>query len=349
MRAVHALVPAGIDDLERPSGGNTYDRKVLDGLQALGWELIEHRIRGSWPRPGRGAVAALAGVVAAVPPDAVLLVDGLIACASAHVLGSQSSRPSVVLVHMPIGTTEPAAAVGERRVLAAASAVVTTSTWTRNLLLELYDLRPADVHVALPGVEPAPLAPGTPGGGELLCVAALAAHKGQVDLVSALELVADLPWSCRLVGAVTLEPCYVAGLLERVAVVGLSDRVRLTGPLSGAGLLQAYAAADLLVLPSHAETYGMVVTESLARGIPVIATRVGGVPEALGDTAAGSPGLLVPPGEPAALAGALRAWLTDGHLRARLRGRAVERRSALTAWSRTAEEVSAVLEGVRGG
>jgi glycosyltransferase involved in cell wall biosynthesis len=249
---------------------------------------------------------------------------------------------------MALGTTDPAAVAGERRVLAAASAVVTTSTWTRNLLLDMYDLRPEAVHVAPPGVDPAPLAPGTPRGGELLCVAAVAAHKGQIDLVAALELVADLPWSCRLVGALALEPRYVARLRERIARAGLSDRVQMGGALSSAALHRAYAAADLLVLPSHTETYGMVVTESLARGVPVIATRVGGVPEALGDTAGGRPGLLVPPGQPAALARALRAWLTDGALRMRLRGRAAERRRALTPWSRTAEEVSAVLDGVRG-
>ncbi len=86
--------------------------------------------------------------------------------------------------------------------------------------------------------------------------------------------------------------------------------MRFPGPLTGADLARSYGAADLLVLASRAETYGMVVTEALARGLPVVAAEVGGVPEALGHGADGiRPGLLVPPDDPAALGAALRAWL----------------------------------------
>jgi glycosyltransferase involved in cell wall biosynthesis len=89
----------------------------------------------------------------------------------------------------------------------------------------------------------------------------------------------------------------------------------------------------------------MVVTEALARGIPVVASAVGGVGEALGHAADGSPpGLLVAPGDPDALAGALRSWLTDPGLRRRLRASARDRRTALTGWAVTARRVSAVLE-----
>ena len=83
--------------------------------------------------------------------------------------------------------------------------------------------------------------------------------------------------------------------------------MRFPGPRTGPELDRAYAAADLLVLASHAETYGMVVTEALARGLPVLAAEVGGVTEALGHGDDGTrPGLLVPPGDPAALGAALR-------------------------------------------
>ncbi len=121
------------------------------------------------------------------------------------------------------------------------------------------------------------------------------------------------------------------------------------GPLTGAELERAYAEADVLVLASHAETYGMVVTEALARGLPVVATDVGGVPEALGHAADGSrPGLLVAPGDPQALAQALSRWLGDPCERTRLRAAARSRRLTLSDWSQTSRELSAVLTEVAG-
>ena len=103
-----------------------------------------------------------------------------------------------------------------------------------------------------------------------------------------------------------------------------------------------YRAADVLVLPSRLEAYGMVVTEALAVGLPVVATAVGGVPEALGRTSDGPPGLLVPPGDADALGAALGAWLGDAGLRERLRTAAHGRRP-WRAGTATARRVAAVL------
>jgi glycosyltransferase involved in cell wall biosynthesis len=173
-------------------------------------------------------------------------------------------------------------------------------------------------------------------------VAAVTPHKGHLDLAAALALVADLPWTCVLAGSLAVDPTHVSLLRDRLANLGLLDRVQFAGPLTGEALEQVYAAADLLVLPSHSETYGMVVTEALARGIPVLATEVGGVPEALG--AGPLPGLLVPAHQPAQLADALRSWLGEGDLRARLRDRAAERRPTLTTWPETSAIVARALD-----
>jgi len=127
----------------------------------------------------------------------------------------------------------------------------------------------------------------------------------------------------------------------------LGDRVSFTGPRTGAELDRSYAAADLVVLASRAETFGIVVIEALARGLPVVATDVGGVPEALGHDADGvRPGFLVPPNDAGALAAALRAWLSDGELRRRLRRAACERRSSLPRWSTTTTVIARVLSEV---
>jgi glycosyltransferase involved in cell wall biosynthesis len=126
----------------------------------------------------------------------------------------------------------------------------------------------------------------------------------------------------------------------------LGDRVRFAGTRTGSALDRAYAAADLLVLASHAETYGMVVTEALARGVPVLAADVGGVTEALGTGDDGTrPGLLVPPGDPAAFGAALRRWLGDAALRGRLRRAARQRRVSLRRWTATTSVLAGVLAG----
>ncbi len=211
----------------------------------------------------------------------------------------------------------------------ASAAVVTTSDWTRRWLLGAYGLDPGRVHVARPGVDPATTATGSADGGNLLNVGAVTPGKGHDLLVGALARVADLPWRCVCVGPLTRSPDFVAALQDghprRPAWTtgsGWSDRAPArtwTG---------AYSAADVLVLASRAETYGMVVTEALARGLPVLAYDVGGVSEALGLGADGSrPGVLVPAGdvERARRGGAAAGWATPA-LRRRLRAAAAERR-----------------------
>jgi glycosyltransferase involved in cell wall biosynthesis len=341
-RVLHAVLPNDIDDPATPSGGNVYDRRVCRGLAASGWSVREHAVRGTWPQPSAEARADLARVLTTVPDQAVVLLDGLIASAVPETLAPQARRLRlVVLVHMPLCDAQ------EREALHLASAVVTTSRWTGRHLVELHALRPDRVHVAAPGVDPAPIAPGSRAGSRLLCVAALAPAKGQDVLVEALGAIADQSWSCRLIGSLDRDPGYVNRLRHDVQDAGIADRVSFVGPRTGSRLRASYAAADLLVLPSQSETYGMVVTEALARGTPVLATAVGGVSEAVGRAPDGSlPGMLVPPGEAPALARALRSWLLEPELRRRIRRSARGRRSTLRGWDSTSELVSSLLSSV---
>jgi glycosyltransferase involved in cell wall biosynthesis len=350
VRALHVVVPDGVDDPSRPSGGNTYDRRVCRELGALGWSISEHGVAGPWPLPDAAAYAALHDIVQRIPDRAVVLLDGLVASTAPDVLVPQAGRLRlVVLAHMPLGHRPPdgrggAIRTAEGAVLSAAADVVTTSAWARRTLLDLYRL-PADrVHVAAPGVDPADLVSGTAGGGALLCVAAVTPDKGHDVLLGALAATRDLQWHCVCVGSLDRDPAFAADLRRRALEAGLGDRVRFPGPRTGSDLDRSYAAASLVVLPSRAETYGMVLTEALARGLPVVAADVGGVTEAVGHGAAGiRPGLLIPPDDPAALAAALRAWLSDSDLRRRLRTAARERRHSLTGWSTTASILARVL------
>jgi glycosyltransferase involved in cell wall biosynthesis len=348
--AVHVIVPADRDDPAKPSGGNAYDRRICRGLTITGWQVIEHAAPGSWPWPDPAAEQALARLIAGIVDGAVVLIDGLIASTVPGILVPEVDRLRlVVLVHMSFGEAPPGHQVAdaherEGAVLSAVEHIVTTSWWSRERILERYALPPDKVHVAQPGVDPAGLASGTHGGGELLCVAAVTPHKGHDVLLGALATITDLPWRCLCVGTLDREPEFVGRLLHWATAAGIGDRVCFVGPRIGEDLADAYAAADVLVLASRAETYGMVVTEALARGLPIVATAVGGLPEALGRTTDGCrPGLLVPPGDSVALAAALRDWLTDASLRQRLREAARERRSALSGWDVPTDRIARVL------
>ncbi|WP_408896595.1 glycosyltransferase family 4 protein [Nocardioides sp. R1-1] len=328
---VHLLVPEGIDDPRRPSGGNVYDRRLAAALPELGWSVRVHAV----------GAAGVGPVLARLPDRAVVLVDGLVAAATDALVAESRRLRAAVLLHMPgSGPAEPA-------VLGAVDAVITPSEWARRRVVEEHGVAPGRVHVAVPGVDPGPLVRGSAGGEGLLCVGPVTPAKGYDDLVGALAEVRDLVWRCRCVGALDLDPPYVAALGERIRRLGLAGRVELTGALPGDRLEALRAASDLVVAPSRREAYGMALAEGLARGLPAIATTVGGHPEALGTADEGErPGALVPVADPGALGAALRRWLDDRDLRERWRRAAVRRRQGMRGWPETAVAVAAVLDRI---
>lgn len=379
-RAVHALVPAGIDDPTRPSGGNRYDRRVLDALAGEGWAVCERAVPGSWPAPSPADLDGLDMLLRRLPAGSLVLIDGLIASAVAPLLIPQTGRLRVVvLLHMPLGTDS------ERDLLHRCTHVVTSSRWVGDRL-RADGLDPDRLTVAEPGVDPAEPATRSATGRRLLSVAVLAPHKGQDVLIAALNRLADLDWTCTVAGSAEVDPAFAARLRADAAGLpvdaaglrldaagfrvdaagangdglrvdaaglradraGIADRVRFVGPLAGPDLDRAYASADLLVHPSRAETYGMVITEALARAIPVVATDVGGIAGSLGrDPAGRRPGCLVGPDDVDALAAALRGWLTESGRRADWRRAAAARRDCLTGWATTAGLLADALAGAR--
>ncbi|SNY55542.1 glycosyltransferase family 4 protein [Paractinoplanes atraurantiacus] len=333
-----AVLPGGIDDPAAPSGGNRYDRAVLCRLHR---DVHELAIGGTWPSPSPASRRALQWALADIPDGALVLVDGLVGCGVPELLAPHAHRLRLaVLVHLPLSdetglSPERAADLRskERATLHLATTVIATSEAAAAHVAAMHDL--PRVEVAAPGVGSFPVAEPHPDGHRLLCVASVSPRKGQDLLVGALEN--DLPglrWKCTFAGALINPVPYLSG------------RIQFTGPLAGADLDAAYAGTDLFVLPSRNETYGMVVTEALARGIPVLATAVGGVPEALGTTPLGRPGMLVPADDRPALAAALRAWLTDPSLRANLRAAALQRRETLPTWTATADRITEILDGM---
>jgi glycosyltransferase involved in cell wall biosynthesis len=337
------VVPA---DLAAPTGGNRYDAALTDALGGLG-VLVEQR------RAGRDDLAAALDAGAPAPrttpgDDAPVLVDGLLACAEPDVVGAAVAAGTRVhvLVHLPLaletGLTDEEAAwldALEHRTLHAATGVVTTSRWAADHLRERHRLD--RVAVAVPGVDPAPPAAGSRPP-RLLQLASVTPRKDQLGVVTALARVADLGWTAHLTGALDTDPGYTETVRAAIEEHGLTGRVHLTGPLGGADLDAALDAADLVLLPSRAETWGMAVTEGLARGVPAVVAAGTGAEEALGRAPDGAvPGAVVPPGDPDALAAALRHLLGPGRERAIAAARV--RRSTLGGWSDTARDVLAAV------
>lgn len=334
------VVPGDVDDRSVPSGGNVYDRRMGAALCA---DVIP--VTGTWPTPDGAARRDLARVLAELPEGTTVLVDGLVACGVPDVVVPHTRRLRLgVLVHLPLADEtgmDPVLAADldarERETLRAAAMVVATSPWAARRIEAHHRVK--RVHSVAPGTDPAPLAVGTDGGTRLLCVAAVTRRKGQDRLVEALAGVRDLPFTCDLVGSLRRDTDYVRCLHSKIRDHGLTGRVTVLGPKTGAELDAAYAAADLVVLPSHTETYGMVLTEALARGIPVLATDTGAIPDTVGHAPDGTvPGILT-----RRFGDGLRRFLTDAGLRHTLRTAARARRATLTGWDTAARRLRDVL------
>jgi hypothetical protein len=348
MRPLRLLVPANI---RHNSGGNVYNARLVEGLRALGAEVEVLPVEGSWPESTAKERRRLGTILGAwepgdVPGTAVTIIDGLIAMGAPEPLefAAKARRETWVLVHMPA----PANYDLEARSLRAASGVICTSTWAAEILEERHRLR--GLRVALPGTDGAPVAKGsTPP--HLSTVAALLPNKDQMLVVEALARIQDLAWTSSLVGSDQADPHYAGLVREAVMAHGLGGRVRIAGELKGQALEAEWNRADLSILVSKAEAFGMVVTESLAHGIPVVVRAGTGAVEALSfaapdegksgqlpGTAVYFPGIEHPE-NPARLAETLRRWLQDGNTRDAWRAAAGRTRKALPGWDRTARHL----------
>ena len=370
---VRFLVPANI---RHNSGGNVYNTRLAQGLRTLGVDTEVLAVDGSWPdasadqRRRLGGVLGAGGRRADITAGTVTLVDGLIACGAPDELeyAAAAGRSPWVLLHMPA----PSHPDGERRALRAAAGVICTSS-SAVASIEMRHGLPA-CQVALPGTDPAPKAAGS-APPHIVAVAALLPNKDQLLTVAALARVQDLAWTASLVGTDDADSTYAAQVRGSIASFGLEGRVRVTGQLAGKALADEWNRADLSLLVSRAESFGLVVTESLARGIPVVVRKgtgavealglagrlAGGMAGGLGVRPAGKPegatyavpgaavGLAGPDNShPDVLAAVIRQWLLDGTLRAGWRAAALAAREQLPGWDSTARNVLAILSAPAG-
>ena len=344
---LHLVVPGPLD---QRTGGYIYDRRIVEGLRALGWTVRVHELAGRFPHADKMACAAAADALAKMPPGTVPVIDGLALPAFAE-LGKRLPRPWVALVHHPLALEtglSPAEAQAfadlERRLLARAARVIVTSPGTcRDLAV--YDVEGGRIGVVCPGTDPAPLARGSAGPAlALLCVASLTPRKGHVVLLEALVGLLDLDWHLTCVGSEERDPACAQSIVAAIDRPELRKRVTLVGERGEADLGPFYDRANLFVLASYHEGYGMVLTEALARGLPVVSTTAGAIP----GTVPADAGLLVPPGDAQALAATLRQVITEPDLRARLMAGARAARQNLPGWNDAARAFAAELTPVSG-
>lgn len=346
MRDVAFLIPG---DLELPTGGYAYDRAVLRLLPGFGLRPIQVALPGSFPNPSEEDLEDCAAIVRSLPKDCLLLIDGLAYGAMPEALIRRFDRPIIALCHHPLALENGISATRaeelyacERSALALARHVIVTSPMTGKILNGDFGVPEDKITVARPGATRKGRATGS--GSALLDVLAVGSvvpRKGYHVLIDALSRIKARNWRLSIVGAVRAPDC-AAALEAQIVAAGLQEKVRLLGAVNEKALDSLYEHADLFVMSSLFEGYGMVLAEAMARGLPIVTTTGG----AASDTVPEGAGLKVPPGDAEALAGALEQALADPALRRTLGDAAFAAGENLKGWEDTAAIIAQALRQV---
>ncbi len=342
VEALQFVIPGNI---ETKTGGYIYDRRLIGELRKTGWQVDHVAWPSAFPFPSPQDRAQAAASLSAMPDGSVVLIDGLAYGALPELMTAQAQRLRLVaLCHHPLalesGLSDETAArlrQSEKKALESARLVIATSATTADCLMADYGVRPNRIAVAKPGID-RPDQPHQPGAVlRILSVGTVTPRKNHEMLIRALSQIADLDWQCAIAGSLTRAPETAETVQRLIETLGLQDRIALLGEVADTASL--YRQADIFVLPSLHEGYGMVLAEALANGLAIVASRVGAVAEVVPANA----GILVPPGDCAGFAQALRLLIDDKDERARLTKGAIEAGQSLHGWDETARCVSAAL------
>jgi glycosyltransferase involved in cell wall biosynthesis len=327
--------------LDQPTGGYAYDRRVIAELRRRGCEVEVIDLGVGFPHPATQTTREAGARLRQVPAGRPVIIDGLalgVLPDAARELAA--THPLIALVHHPLAletglTSQTAAALrrSERAALAAVRHVIVTSPATARVLVADYGVAPATITVVRPGNDPVPAGAdhrfrGGDGTLNLLAVGAVVPRKGYDVLIEALARLTDLDWRLTIAGDCTRDRATAAALATRLVLLRLGARVRMTGAVGEDELIRLYRDADLFVLASHHEGYGMAFAEAINHGLPVVGTKAGAVFETVPEGA----GILVPPGNIAALAAALRTMIADAAVRTRCASAARRGAGDLPSW-----------------
>ncbi|MFV9671702.1 MAG: glycosyltransferase [Acidimicrobiia bacterium] len=250
----------------------------------------------------------------------------------------------------------------EDGVIAGSDCVIASTPYEFDDLIEHYAASPERLCISQPGVDHSLFTPGDRSearskigiGDEplILCVGRIQAHKGFDVAIDMLSLLPETLAAgsgrpvLMIVGGPSGPggPAEVEHLRSRAVAMGVADRVRFVPPQPHGSLVDYYRAADLLVMPSHSESFGLVAAEAQASGLPVVAARVGGLPYVVG---ASTSGLLVDDHDPHSFAAAARAILDHPGFRSNLSTGAIEF-AARFSWDGTADRLLDLYGGIVG-
>lgn len=346
MKRVVFAVPGNLDT---PTGGYAYDKRIIAELRRLDLDVECLDIGEGFPSPDQATRSTARSLLLQVPDGQPIVVDGLALGVLPDVAAEVASRhPLLALVHHPLALewglpAERADALhrSEQAALAVVREVVVTSPTTAKLVASDYGVPTERISVARPGSDPAPRSSGSRSEvPHLLSVGAVVPRKGFDTLVAALATLAELPWRLTIAGDLTRDPDEAARLDISITQHKLAGRISALGAVSSERLAALYDDADLFVLASRFEGYGMAYAEALSHGLPVIGTTAGAIP----DTVPQESGILVSPGDVDALARALRRVITDTGLRRQLSDAAFTAARKLPTWQQSGAIFAGVLE-----
>lgn len=345
-------------DIDTPTGGYIYDRRIIQGLKDLGWQVDIVALGEGFPYPDAATLAFAHQALSAVPVHCPILIDGLAFGVMTEIAGQLAQTHQLIaLVHHPLALESGLSDVqaqafksSEMKALAYASHIIVTSPATARNLIAEFEIPPQCVSVVLPGTDKAQASPDsaherghTDDVLRLLSVGSIVPRKGFDVLLRALATLKDLPWSLTIAGDRSRDVQASAQLDDDLDRFALHDRVQLLGAVSSAVLESLYQNADLFVLASRYEGYGMAFAEALAHGLPVVATTGGAIPETVPSTA----GILVAPGDAEQFAQALRRLMTDRQLLEKLSSGARQAANHQPDWQQSAQLFSEVLQSFR--
>lgn len=333
-------------DLHRRTGGFIYEARVLREL-AAGRPMRHVELPAGFPDPTAVEMAAAVARLTALPEAEPVILDGLVYGAIDTGGLARVAAPLIAMIHHPLALETGLPPERARHLhrteaanLALAAHVVVPSAHTARILATDYGVEAARITVAPPGFDRPPAggaAKDTPP--LILSVGLLAERKGHDVLLAALGRIRLLPWRAEIAGPVH-DAGVAAALVAQRDALGLAGRVTFRGSLDAAALEDAYARATIFALATRYEGYGMVLSEALLRGLPVVSCRTGAVPDTVPDGA----GILVGVDDAVGFAAALERLLTDAPFRAGLTAAAAAGGAALPGWADTAAVIGGVID-----